>query len=119
MTENRPRPQGGFDLNPPTIVALLYLAGALVGVTVLIGLILAYVWRKEPLEGWEKSHFDFHIRTFWWSIVFTIVSFVLSIILIGLVGFMLVGLWALIRTVVALVAAQKRAPLPRPHTLLW
>src|SRR3546814_3246727 len=46
-----------FDLNRPTIVALLYLASFLTGITALIGLVLAYVWKNEPHEPWEPSHY--------------------------------------------------------------
>jgi len=34
---------GGFDFNQPTIIALLYIASAIVGVTGLVGLVLFWV----------------------------------------------------------------------------
>lgn len=47
---NNDRPSG-FDFNYPTIVAILYIASFIVGVTGLIGVILCYIWRGEQKEG--------------------------------------------------------------------
>ena len=55
----------GVTLQRPIIVSALYLLGMMNGVTVLIGLILAYVWRGEDGPEWENTHFTYLIRTFW------------------------------------------------------
>lgn len=108
-----------FEFNRPTIVSLLYLASFLTLVSGLAGLVLAYVWRNEPHEPWEQSHFTFLIRTFWIGLGFSVVCAVLSLILIGLLGFVLIGVWIVVRAVMALVAAQKHAPIRHPLKLLW
>src|SRR3546814_8368095 len=58
MTDSVPPPatstNASFDLNRPTIVALLYLASFLTGITALIGLVLAYIWKNEPHERSEE-----------------------------------------------------------------
>ena len=41
------------------------------------------------------------------------------VILIGLLGFVLIGVWIVVRAVMALVAAQKHAPIRHPLKLLW
>lgn len=109
----------GFDFNRPTIIALLYLASFIVGITGLVGVILAYVWRGEPGEDWATSHYRFHIRTFWLALMGGLISALLSIILIGLLGFVVIGLWIIVRTVLAMLAAQKRQPIANPATYLW
>lgn len=114
-----PTPATGFDFNRPTIVALLYLASFFVGVTFIIGLILAYVWQGETRGTWEESHLRFHIRTFWIALAASLVAAVLTLLLIGFLLFLAIGLWVLIRTVIALLAAQKRQPLADPTVLLW
>lgn len=38
----------GFDLNQPTIISLLYLSAFVLGVTAIVGVVLAYVWRDQP-----------------------------------------------------------------------
>ena len=39
--------QSGFDLNKPTIIAILYLTAFLVGITGIVGIVLAFVWKGE------------------------------------------------------------------------
>lgn len=119
MADPTTTPGAGFDFNRPTIVALLYLASFLFGITGIIGLILAYVWQGETRGTWEESHLRFHIRTFWIALLGCIVSAVLMLVLIGFVALLAIGLWVLIRTIIALVAAQKRQPIADPATWLW
>jgi uncharacterized membrane protein len=118
-TEPMPASAHQFEFNRPTIVSLLYLASFLTLVSGLAGLVLAYVWRNEPHEAWEQSHFTFLIRTFWIGLGFAVVSAILSFILIGLLGFVAIGVWIVVRSVMALVAAQKHAPIRYPLKLLW
>ncbi|MEL7687016.1 hypothetical protein AAG596_06800 [Citromicrobium bathyomarinum] len=59
-------PDTGVTLYRPIIVAILYLANLFTGFSVLIGLILAYVWRNDwDVTEWEETHFTYLIRTFW------------------------------------------------------
>ncbi len=120
--ESAPPPAGttaGFDLNRPTIVALLYLASFLTVITGLIGLVLAYVWRNEPHEAWELSHFRFHIRSFWYGLLGAVICVVLMLVLIGFIGFVALSVWFIVRTVLALLKAQRKEAIPDPETLLW
>jgi uncharacterized membrane protein len=120
---NDPRPDAtptstGFDFNRPTIVGLLYLASLVTGITAIIGLILAYVWKNDVHQPWERTHYIYLIRTFWIGLAGSIVGFLLLIVLIGGVIMLAVAIWMLVRTVMSLINAQKRAPMPNPETLL-
>ncbi|MGH6781221.1 MAG: DUF4870 family protein [Sphingomonadaceae bacterium] len=119
MSEPNNNAASGFDLNHPTIVALLYLASFVIGITGLIGIVLAYVWRGEAAGGWEASHYTFHIRTFWIALIAGFISAVLTIVLIGFIGLFAVAIWVIIRSVLALLAAQKRQPIANPESWLW
>jgi len=122
MTDNLPpnqtSPVQGFDLNHPTIISLLYLASTITGVTGIIGVILAFVWRGEAHEPWEDSHYQYLINTFWIGLTGTIVGMVLMIVLIGF--FVLIGVFVLVvvRSVLSLLKAQKKEPMPNPGTWL-
>jgi uncharacterized membrane protein len=122
MTDNlppsQPSPVQGFDFNHPTIISLLYLASAITGLTGIVGVILAFVWRGEPHEAWEDSHFQYLINTFWIALVGTILGIVLSVVLIGFL--ILAGVFVLfvVRSVLSLLKAQKREPMPNPGTWL-
>lgn len=109
---------GGFDLNYPTIVSLLYLASFLTGITGLVGVVLAYVWRSEARDPWEASHYTYLINTFWIGLLGTITGIALMIVVIGF--FIWIGALVLVvvRTVLSLLRAQKREPMPNPNTWL-
>jgi uncharacterized membrane protein len=117
---NDPQPQTpatGFDFNYPTIVAILYITSIFTGFGGIVGLVLAYVWKGENPNGWEATHYDYHIRTFWFGIVAMIISFVLIFVLIGFLLMFAVTIWVIVRSVVAMLQAQKREPIANPNTL--
>jgi uncharacterized membrane protein len=79
----------------------------LVGVLGIVALIVCYVKRADAAGTWVASHFTWLIGMFWWSLVWTIVGFVilftLGLILIGIpiaIGiFLAVDIWVIYRLV--------------------
>ena len=111
-----------FEFNRPTIVSLLYLASFLtLGLSGLAGLVLAYAWRNLGHDAWEQSHFTFLIRTFWLGLGFAVICSLLAIFALPLplLGFVAIAVWIVVRSAMALVAAQKHAPIRYPLKLLW
>ena len=113
-----PPPSGGFDMNRPTIISLLYLSSFILGVTALIGVILAFVWKGEPHEDWEETHYQYLINTFWIGLVGSVVGVVLTIVLVGFFILLAVMALVVVRSVLSLINAQKRQAMPNPSTLL-
>lgn len=111
-------PSTGFEFNNPTIISLLYLASFLTGITGIVGVVLAYVWKGEPRAAWELSHYEYLIRTFWIFFIGTIVGVVLIAALIGLLILPAVSILVVVRCVLSLLAAQKREPMPNPQSWL-
>lgn len=111
-------PVGGFDFNRPTIIALLYLGSMITGVSGIIGVILAYIWKGEPHEPWEATHYTYLIRTFWFGFAGSVLGALTTLILIGFLILLAVGIWVLVRSAVSLMKAQQRAAMPDPQTLL-
>jgi len=112
----------------PAVVYVLYLLGLFHGLTLFIGLIMAYVLRGSsgPMNG---SHYTYLIRTFWGAFVgmliggaVMLVSFPFAFILIG-IPFVWAGgvicflswLWAVVRSVVGLVRLAEGAPIHQPY----
>ncbi len=112
-----PAPAGGFDLNHPTIISLLYISSFVLGVTALVGVVLGYVWRDDNPAAWEQSHYTFLIRTFWFGLVGFLAGAVLSIVLIGIPILLATAVWVVVRSVMSLVKAQRREAMPDPETL--
>ena len=71
----------------------------------LLGVILNYATRSSATGTWLESHYDWQIRTFWWAalwaVLIAVVSAPLVLVLVGfatwMIGFALLGLWAMIR----------------------
>lgn len=116
---NEPATSNDFQMNRPTIISLLYIGSFLMGITTVIGVILAYVWNGETHESWEDSHYRYHIRTFWMGFVWTAVAVVGSIVTLFLLAwilFPLVAVWFAARAVKSLLAAQKNQPVQNVET---
>lgn len=107
-------PTSGFELNNPTIISLLYLASFVVGVTGIIGVVLAFVWRGEPKAAWEESHYQYLINTFWIGLIGSIAGVLLMIVLIGFLLLAATAILVIVRSVLCLINAQKHAPMPNP-----
>ena len=107
-----------FDLNQPTIVSLLYLSSFILGVTSIVRVVLAYVWKGESKEEWEASHFEYLINTFWIGLVGSVISVFLMLLLIGFLLLPAVIVLVVVRCVLSLINAQKREPMPNPGTWL-
>ena len=119
MPEARPAPTCNVL---PTIVALLYAASLVTGLTALVGVVMTYVWQGGAEAMWEESHFRFHIRTFWIGLAIGLVGAVISVITLGLAGFIiypLLALWFAVRTIKALLAGQKRLAIANVERWVW
>ena len=106
------------DFNQPTIISALYLSGFLLGVTWIVGVVLAYVWKGEAKAEWEASHYTYLIRTFWIGFIGTVISIFLMIVLIGFLLWAAVAVLMVVRCVLSLINAQKHEPMPNPETWL-
>ncbi|QLC25311.1 hypothetical protein HFP57_09945 [Parasphingopyxis algicola] len=116
------RPAAASDTNKPVIIAILYLTSLVLGITGLVAFILALVWKSEPGEGWEASHYDYQIMTFLLWLGTTVLGIILIFTIIGaLVGIPLLFLavvWLLVRAIMSLIRALNREPMPNPGTWL-
>ena len=118
------------DRTLPTVVYALYLLGLINGLTVLIGLVVAYANRERAGPAME-SHYTFQIRTFWIAIAWWIIAAVLflwgiplTFILIGIPLVVAGGLilamthiWFALRCILGLIYVSRGEAYPRP--LSW
>ena len=71
----------------------------------IIAVIINYVKRNDARGTWLESHFTWQIRTFWyalaWSCVVGILGAIFLVVLVGLgiwvLGFFILGVWAIYR----------------------
>ena len=71
----------------------------------IIAVIINYVKRSDARGTWLASHFEWQIRTFWYSLAWAIFVFLvglpLTLVVVGFgiwaVGFFILGIWAIYR----------------------
>lgn len=98
-----------------TLVYILYLVGLLVPVIpFIIGVVLAYMHR-ERMAGWLASHSEYQIRTFWMGLLYSFVSALLMIVLIGWLVYLAVVVWLVVRCVKGLQAVAREEPVANPQ----
>lgn len=92
----------------------------LFGLPSIVAVILNYARRSESRGTWLESHFDWQIRTFWYALLWVIVTLLVGWPLFFLVGdfytipgFVLVGSWVAYRIVRGWLALRSNLPMPR------
>lgn len=99
------------DTNMAKIIYVLYLIGIVVGLTAVVGVVMAYVY-KDDAPAWLKTHYELQIRTFWMAILFAIISGILTLVLIGFLLFLALAIWWIVRCVKGLKYLDQRAAYP-------
>lgn len=84
------------------LVLLVYILQALsflIGITSIAGIIINYLKRDEVKGTWLESHFNWQIKTFWYTLAGGFVGFLLLIIGIGFLILLAVSLWYIYRII--------------------
>lgn len=120
------------DRTMPAVVYGLYLLGLTHGLTIIIGLIIAYA-NRDNAGPRMHSHYTFQIRTFWlsigWFVIGAAIAFwggIFSFVLVGLpflwLGVSICGLvwvWFLVRSILGVVHLARDEAYPRPQAWLF
>jgi uncharacterized membrane protein len=93
------------------IVYVLYLIGLLTGVTMIIGVVMAYIYRDESPE-WLRTHYEAQIRVFWIGILYCIIAGLLIFLLIGFLLYLVIAVWWIVRCIKGLKYLDQRQPYP-------
>lgn len=121
----------GEDRVLPAVVYGLFLIGLVNGLTILIGLVIAYLYREKAGPR-MRTHYVFQSRSCWMGLaiavaaaVLILVGIPLSLVLVGIpiVGLgvtilSLVGVWFAIRCVLGLFYLYENEAYPRPDSWL-
>ena len=137
-TSNLPPPSGAYASEaedrvlPIAVHALYLLAFATGGLSAIVGLIAAYVGRRDGDFTWRASHYEFAIWTFWLTLAGSAIAWLLIgvgipllLVLVGIVPILVGGLalaliciWFAVRSVLGLVYAIRGEAYPRPRNLI-
>nr|WP_210387995.1 hypothetical protein [Ciceribacter sp. L1K22] len=92
----------------------LYIASLVLGVSSIVGVVIAYINRGK-LGGWVETHYTWAIRTSWIGLLYSLISLVLSFIVIGVLGFIATLVWFVVRVVIGLQKAGREEPISNPE----
>ena len=88
----------------------------LMGLIGIIGLIVCYVKRGDAAGTWVASHFRWLIRTFWYSLLWAVIGWVVAVTIIGIpVAFLIwavAAIWVIYRVVRGYLAFNDSKPIP-------
>jgi len=96
-------------------VYLLYLVGFVTGITVLVGVVIAYL-QRDKTDRVSQSHFQFQITTFWIGLLYFFLGFVTIHIGIGALILLWWIVWTVIRCVKGLLALNMAEPIRDPNS---
>lgn len=80
-----------------TVVYVLQAIAYFVGITAVVGVIIAHIKIGDARGTWVESHFRWQIRTFWYSVLWGIVGAILVAVLIGYLVLLGVLVWNIYR----------------------
>jgi uncharacterized membrane protein len=94
--------------------------GFVCGLPSAVAVLMNYARRSEVRGTWLETHFRWQIRTFWyamlWLLVTSLVALPLMLILIGfaigMIGLGLVGAWVIYRVLRGWLALREGRPMP-------
>ncbi len=92
------------------IAYVTYAVGLLILFTPIVGVIMAYVKRDEAQGSIYASHIDYLIKTFWVSLVGTVLGTFTTLILIGWLILLVTAIWFIYRVVIGLIKLNEDKP---------
>ena len=96
-------------------VYILYLVGFLTGITVLVGVVIAYL-QRDHTDRVSKSHFQFQITTFWIGLLYFFIGILTLHILVGALVLLWWVVWTVIRCVKGLLVLNMGEPIRHPNS---
>ena len=103
------------------LIYVLYLAGLIPAfgvVPIIIGFVMAMLNRGTASGVWA-SHYEYQFRQAAVGLAFAVVSFILVFVLIGVLGFLLLAIWWIVRSVKGLQAASHDVAIADPKSFSW
>jgi uncharacterized membrane protein len=90
----------------------LYAAGYLTGgLTSIAAIILNYVKRDDVAGSMYESHFRWQMRTFWFTLLWGVISSILIVVVVGFFGWIALGIWGIYRIVVGWLRLSEGKPM--------
>jgi len=106
------------DPGTANIIYILYLVSIAVGITSIVGVIMAYM-NNDGAPAWLRSHYRFQIRTFWIGMLYGVIGMVLTAVFVGFAILLFVLVWWVVRCVKGMRALGERREVENPGSWLF
>lgn len=106
------------DTSNAKLIYILYLASLVVGITGIIGLVMAYI-NKSDNDSLVNSHYRFQIRTFWIGLLLAVIGMLTMMIVIGWFILLFLTVWMIIRCVKGLKYLSEGKAHPDPTSWMF
>lgn len=110
--------QTSNDTGSAKLIYILYLASLVVGITGIIGLVMAYI-NKSDSDSMLNSHYRFQIRTFWIGLLMAVIGMFTVMIVIGWFILLFLTIWMIIRCVKGLKYLNEGKAHPDPTSWMF
>ncbi|MDO5640555.1 MAG: hypothetical protein Q4G28_11885 [Neisseria sp.] len=95
---------------PAIIVYALYIASLVVGITLIAGVIMAYLKRDDMRGTLYYNHMQYLIKTFWYSIIGYIIGALTFALAVGGIVLIVVSIWFIYRVVAGFIKLYDGKP---------
>ena len=109
---------GEVSTSNAKLVYILYLVGILIGVTGIVGVIMAYVNRGDGPD-WMDTHYQFQIRTFWIGLLYMILGTILAFVVVGYFIWLFWLIWLIVRCAKGLKQLDKGEAVTNPTSWMF
>jgi uncharacterized membrane protein len=99
------------------VIYILYLIGIVVPLTSLVGVVMAYINRNNA-PHWLKTHYTFQIRTFWIGLLYSVISYITTVVIVGFILLLGLFIWLIVRCVKGMQYLERQEAVPNPETWL-
>lgn len=90
----------------------LQAASLLFGITLIAAVVIGYLKRDAAAGSWLESHFRWQIRTFWWTLLWSVIGLASVIVLVGIPILFAITVWFVYRVVKGWSDLNEKKPLP-------
>lgn len=95
------------------ITYVLHALGPFTGAfTGLIAVIISHIKVRETHSAFIRSHHAWLIRTFWWAVLWAVISYALMIVVVGFFTYGLLAIWWLYRTIRGFINYSEKRSMP-------
>ena len=90
---------------------ICYAIGLFVPLVTIAGVIVNHIKRDEARGTWVESHHRWLMRTFWFSLLWSVVAAILTFVWVGWILFFGIAIWYIYRVVRGILAFNDQKPM--------